>query len=218
VKECVVYGIRSPYVYELNESLLRLKIPVAAFVDNVETGVLPKDLQPIVRGDALYSRLTDLPVAFPLTTPGHRQSAVNESTGRGFSHFATVNDPTSVIASTATFEEGLLTNGMSIVGAKSVIGRFVIINRGVSIGHHVSMDDFVTLGPGCVICGLCTIGKGAFVGSAAVVNPRLSIGSNAVIGSGAVVTRDVPDNCLVVGNPARIVKEDIRGYNDISVT
>ena len=36
---------------------------------------------------------------------------------------------------------------------------------------------------------------------------RVFLGENAIVGSGSVVTKDVPDNCIAVGNPARIVKE-----------
>jgi acetyltransferase-like isoleucine patch superfamily enzyme len=45
----------------------------------------------------------------------------------------------------------------------------------------------------------------------------LHIGANAVVGGGAVVTRDVPNNALVMGNPARIVKDNIVGYNGVGI-
>jgi len=50
------------------------------------------------------------------------------------------------------------------------------------------------------------IGDNVWVGGNAVICPNVKIGNNAVIGSGTVVTKDVPDNALVVGNPGRIVK------------
>ena len=49
------------------------------------------------------------------------------------------------------------------------------------------------------------IKKGAIIGSNATILP-VTIGVNAEVGAGAVVTRDVPDNCIVVGNPAKIIK------------
>ena len=68
-----------------------------------------------------------------------------------------------------------------------------------------------------MIAGQVTIGKGSVVCAGAVVLPGMRIGENAVVGAGAVVTRDVPDHCVVFGNPARIVKNQIAGYNDVSV-
>lgn len=51
-----------------------------------------------------------------------------------------------------------------------------------------------------------TIGDGVWIGGNATVLMGVTIGKNAVIGAGAVVTHDVPENALVVGNPARVVK------------
>jgi hypothetical protein len=215
--ECLFFGVRSPYVYEVYETAKRLGINVRGFIDNVEEGDRPDDLSPLLSVADIDKNLLDLPVVFPLTTPGHRQAAVKTAASLGFSRFASLVDPTSVIASSVEMNEGLLVNGLSIVGAMTRMGRFVIINRGVSIGHHVMMDDFVTIGPGAVVCGSVRIEKGAFIGAGAVVNPRLSIGANSVIGSGAVVIRDVPDNTVVVGNPARVIKENIPGYNGVAV-
>jgi hypothetical protein len=56
-----------------------------------------------------------------------------------------------------------------------------------------------------VIAGNVCIGQGSLIGSGAVVLPKTIIGDNAVVGAGAVVTKDVPDSCLVLGNPAVIL-------------
>ena len=51
-----------------------------------------------------------------------------------------------------------------------------------------------------------TIGDNVFVGAGTIVLPGVSIGNNVVIGAGSVVSRDIPDNCVAVGNHARVVK------------
>jgi maltose O-acetyltransferase len=51
-----------------------------------------------------------------------------------------------------------------------------------------------------------TIGDNVWIGGRAVINPGVNIGNNVVIASGAVVTKNVPDNVVVGGNPARIIK------------
>ncbi|MDQ1004789.1 maltose O-acetyltransferase [Neobacillus niacini] len=51
-----------------------------------------------------------------------------------------------------------------------------------------------------------TIGDNVWIGGRAVINPGVTIGNNVVIASGAVVTKDVPDNVVVGGNPAKIIK------------
>lgn len=51
------------------------------------------------------------------------------------------------------------------------------------------------------------IGNNVWIGGRAIINPGVTIGDNAVIASGAVVTKDVPANVVVDGNPARVIKE-----------
>lgn len=51
-----------------------------------------------------------------------------------------------------------------------------------------------------------TIGNNVWIGGRAIVNPGVTIGDNAVIASGSVVVKDVPANCVVAGNPARVIK------------
>lgn len=51
-----------------------------------------------------------------------------------------------------------------------------------------------------------TIGDNVWIGGRAVINPGVKIGNNSVIASGAVVTKDVQDNVVVGGNPAKIIK------------
>jgi acetyltransferase-like isoleucine patch superfamily enzyme len=48
--------------------------------------------------------------------------------------------------------------------------------------------------------------KGASIGSGATILANLTIGENALVGAGSVVTRDVPDNAIVAGNPARVLR------------
>ncbi|WP_045524613.1 maltose acetyltransferase domain-containing protein [Neobacillus niacini] len=51
------------------------------------------------------------------------------------------------------------------------------------------------------------IGHNVWIGGRAVINPGINIGNNVVIASGAVVTKDVPDNVVIGGNPAKIIKQ-----------
>jgi acetyltransferase-like isoleucine patch superfamily enzyme len=53
------------------------------------------------------------------------------------------------------------------------------------------------------------IGSHCFIGCGSIILPNISIGNHVIVGAGSVVTRDVPDNCIVVGNPAKVVKEGI---------
>lgn len=88
------------------------------------------------------------------------------------------------------------------------IGRGVIINQISSIGHDVVIGDFVEICPNVSISGNCVIGSKTFIGTNATILPKVKIGSNVVIGAGAVVSKDLPDNCVAVGIPAKIIKQN----------
>lgn len=54
------------------------------------------------------------------------------------------------------------------------------------------------------------IGKKVFVGANAIIMCGIKIGDEVIVGAGAVVTKDVPSNSIVAGNPAKIIRQDIR--------
>jgi acetyltransferase-like isoleucine patch superfamily enzyme len=54
------------------------------------------------------------------------------------------------------------------------------------------------------------VGSRTFIGANSIVLPGIRIGDNCIIGAGSVVTKDVPSNCIAVGNPARVIRKDIR--------
>lgn len=58
------------------------------------------------------------------------------------------------------------------------------------------------------------IGSHVNIGYGAVINPGLRIGNHVIIGANAVVTKDIPDGCIAAGNPAKIIKVNIKLHND----
>lgn len=52
----------------------------------------------------------------------------------------------------------------------------------------------------------CTIGDNVYIGAGAIIMNPVKIGSNVIIGAGSVVIKDIPDNCIVAGNPAKIIR------------
>ena len=57
------------------------------------------------------------------------------------------------------------------------------------------------------------IGSDCVIGVNAIIMPGVHIGNEVIIGSGAVVTKDIPANCIAVGNPAKVIKTDIHVRN-----
>jgi hypothetical protein len=213
----VIYGIGSPVVADVAETCVRLKLSAAAWIRNVDGPDFAPAGATVTEAGAVPAALFDLAFLVPLFTPGHRAFALNQAQSKGFSRPATLIDPTAVVASSTAIAPGSYLNSLANVGAAGRIGSFVFINRGASVGHHAEIDDFVSLGPACVIAGGVRIGRGAVIGAGAIVLPDLEIGANAVIGAGATVTRHVSPRTMVVGNPARVIRTEIAGYNDLGV-
>ena len=86
------------------------------------------------------------------------------------------------------------------------IGDHAFIGPNVSIYTACHPLDAAERNTGAEWALPVTIGDSVWIGGGAIILPGVTIGNNVVIGAGAVVTRDVPDNTVVAGNPARIIK------------
>jgi serine O-acetyltransferase len=107
----------------------------------------------------------------------------------------------------------------------ATIGRDVFIDHGMGtvIGETAMIGDGCTLYQGVTLGGTGkekgkrhpTLGRGVVVGCGAAVLGDISLGENVKVGAGSVVVKDVPDNCTVVGIPARVVSVDRRVHADL---
>jgi len=123
-------------------------------------------------------------------------------------------------------EENKIGDNVSI-GSHSIVEHHVLIGNGVRIHSNVFVPEFSILedecwlGPNVVVTNAryprsknvkenlqgATIKRGAKIGANATLLPGIVIGENALVGAGAVVVDDVPNGAVVVGNPARVVKQ-----------
>lgn len=83
-------------------------------------------------------------------------------------------------------------------------------------GIHIGEESYIASGAFVLahdyakgISGNTYIGKRCFIGVNAIVNCGIHIGDEVIVGSGSVVTKDIPSHCIVVGNPARIIRTNI---------
>ncbi len=57
------------------------------------------------------------------------------------------------------------------------------------------------------------IGENCVIGIRSIIMPGVTIGKECVIGGGSVVTKDVPNNCIAAGNPAKVIRENVKVVN-----
>jgi sugar O-acyltransferase (sialic acid O-acetyltransferase NeuD family) len=114
--------------------------------------------------------------------------------------------PSAIISEYASLGVGTVVMQGAVIQSSVSIGKHCIINTTASVDHDCIIDDYVHISPNATLCGAVSVGEGSQVGAGAVVIPGIKIGKWSLVAAGAVVMRDVPDNVLVLGNPARVVK------------
>ena len=90
-------------------------------------------------------------------------------------------------------------NGGIEIGDKTMIGPNVTI---VTVNHEINPETRINAIPKPV-----KIGKNVWIGAGCTILPGVIIGENSIIGAGSVVTKDVPANIVVAGNPAKLIKK-----------
>lgn len=103
--------------------------------------------------------------------------------------------------------------GGTIITNDIIIGNSVLINLNCTIGHDSKIGNYCELSPGVHISGHVEIGDYTSLGTGAVVIPNIKIGRNCIIGAGSVVNKDIPDNTVAVGVPAKVIKE-VEPFNE----
>ena len=194
-----LFGVRSPLVVDYEETIHRLKfnvIPVQ--VDDHKPRCAMLDT--FVSADKVASDKPFITCAF---MPRRRIELVTIAEDYKLLPADALVDPTSVIASTTEIAEGSYCNAGVTIGGMSSIGQHTVINRNTSIGHHVLIDDFVSLGPTVTLSGGVVIGKGTMIGGGSVVLPGVTIGEDAIVAAGSVVTKNVANDSMVAGVPAK---------------
>ena len=93
-----------------------------------------------------------------------------------------------------------------VIGVGSNVQDNCVVH--VDAGHSVEIGDFVTIGHGAIVHG-CKVGDNTLIGMGAIVLNGAVIGKNCVIGAGALVTQNtvIPDNSLVIGSPAKVLRQ-----------
>lgn len=121
--------------------------------------------------------------------------------------------PTSLVHGTAIVGPNCYIGKGSVLGPYSVltvdvnIGRHVHLNTGASVNQNSVLGDYCTLSPGAKVCGDVKIGHTTYLGANSTVINMKNVGNNVTIGAGGVVVKDIPNDVIAVGVPAKVIKE-----------
>ena len=123
-------------------------------------------------------------------------------------------EPGAIIREKVAIGEGAVIMMGAVINIGAVIGKGTMIDMGAVLGGRAMVGERCHIGAGAVLAGVIEpasatpviIEDGVLVGANAVVIEGVHVGKNAVVAAGAVVIEDVPDNAVVAGSPARIIK------------
>lgn len=117
-----------------------------------------------------------------------------------------VIDKTSILSSNITYGRGLFVGKLAVINSDVRIGENVIVNTKALLEHGVRVGHNSNISTNAIINGDVVIGESTFIGSSSVVNGQLVIGKNSTVGSGSVIIKNVEDNSIVAGVPARLIR------------
>jgi sugar O-acyltransferase (sialic acid O-acetyltransferase NeuD family) len=113
-----------------------------------------------------------------------------------------VVDPAAFIAISARLGSGCIIYPHAFVGAGATLGRGVVLLAGAVVNHDDDIGDGVVICANVALAGHVVVGANSYLGQSCTIRQNVHVGERAVVGMGAVVLEDVPDEAVVVGNPA----------------
>jgi sugar O-acyltransferase (sialic acid O-acetyltransferase NeuD family) len=112
--------------------------------------------------------------------------------------------PAATVSHSARLGPGTVVMAGAIINPDANVGAGVIVNTGAILEHDVEVGDYAHVAPNAAIGGASRLGAFSHLGLGAVVLQCITIGSHTIVGAGAVVVRNLPDQIVAIGVPARI--------------
>lgn len=114
--------------------------------------------------------------------------------------------PHTFIDDTARVGEGAIIEMGVMIHPEATIGEGVFVGGSTVVAHDCTIGDYTLLGGGVIFGGGVAVGAGSSIGVGTVLQPQIRIGINVITGIGSVVIKDLPDNAVAVGVPAKIIR------------
>jgi sugar O-acyltransferase (sialic acid O-acetyltransferase NeuD family) len=125
--------------------------------------------------------------------------------------FVNAIHPSVVIGNTTELGVGIVAMAGCIFNPKAKIGNFTFFATGAQVEHDNEIGDFASISAGSLTGGYVKLGKFSAITLGVTVIDRIEIGENTVVGAGSLVIKPLPDNVLAYGNPAKIIRDRVKG-------
>jgi sugar O-acyltransferase (sialic acid O-acetyltransferase NeuD family) len=154
-----------------------------------------------------WSAFADCAFVVAVGNPRLRQKIVAKMRKSGAPEFATLVDPSAIVAPHhVTLGKGCIICAGAIMTTQISLAEHVIVNLNSTIGHETVIGNFVTIAPLVAVSGKVTLGDLVEVGTNSCIRQGLTMAPGAMLGMGGVLTKDAPENAIMVGNPATLLR------------
>lgn len=126
-------------------------------------------------------------------------------------NFVNAIHPSVIIGNTTTIGKGIIAMAGCIFNPLVKIGDFTFFATGSQVEHDCTIGDFSSVSAGSIMGGYVTLGRFSAITLGVTILDRVSIGENSVIGSGSLVTKNIENDVLVYGSPAKVIRRREKG-------
>ncbi len=114
--------------------------------------------------------------------------------------------PDAVISDYSKIGKGVLIEAGCLITPNPIIGNNVVINTGSQVNHDNIIEDHVYIASGVILSGSVVIKENTLLDDGVIVTLGKTVGKNSIVGAGSVVTKNIEDNIVAYGNPARVIR------------
>ncbi|MDT0294055.1 acetyltransferase [Mesonia ostreae] len=147
-------------------------------------------------------------IAVGIAFPFIKSEIIKNLKLKGYYNFPNFISKNAWISNLVRIGEGCIIYPGTSVNYNSIIENFVVMNMNCAVGHDCVLKDYVSLAPNVSLGGNTTINELTELGIGSNSLQCIAIGKRVVVGAGAVITRNFKDNVIVIGNPAKIIRNN----------
>lgn len=161
---------------------------------------------PVLGGiDWLIENRKDIGCVVAIGDPNNKKAVVEKLEKNNVIFYNAIH-PSVIKSEYITLGKGVIICAGVILTVNISVGDHVCINLNSTVGHDAVIDNYCSIMPNVTISGNDYIGNCTYLGTGATIINKIRIGNNSTIGAGAAVVKDIPDDVVAVGIPAKVIK------------